>query len=157
MRAVSWVSVWVSLVALPGCCFGGSEAETLLQPLGVTRSVEPAVRDDVPAALDGASLSMGSMTVNGQELAAISCTGEIDLFGTNPIGALADQGSAAATCTGGSARPRVHFAFAGGAVSDVRVAEAGSPEAARCIADLVSSMRPAGTGACVATLVLRGR
>lgn len=145
----------LALVSLPSCCFGGG---------GTSGSVPVApsfgapdrgpVRSDVPAALDGASLTMGELTVNGQTLRDASCTGEMNLFGGNPLGTLADQSVALRACVPAGGSPRVHFAFVNGVVSDVRVADASSNDAAWCISDVVSALHPPGGGACVATVVL---
>ncbi len=108
---------------------------------------------DVPAVLEGASLTMGELTLNGQTLRDVSCSGEMNLFGGNPAGTLAEQGPAMRACAP-NVSPRVHFAFNEGTVSDVRVASVPGDEAGWCIADLVAAMHPPGTGACVATVVL---
>lgn len=153
------VLVCALLVVLSSCCFaGGADGASPAVP-GLPAVPAFAVPDrgpvpsDVPASLPGASLTMGEMTLNGQTLRDASCTGEMNLFGGNPLGTLADQSAALHACLPSGA-PRVHFAFAGGIVSDVRVAGAPTNEAGWCIADVVSALQPPGAGACVATIVL---
>lgn len=148
-----WI-VLCLLVSLPSCCFGGGAPSAASPSLPALAPAREPVRSDVPAALDGASLTMGELTLNGQTLRDVSCTGEMNLFGGNPAGTLAEQGPAMRACVPGGASPRVHFAFANGAVSDVRVAAVPDGDAGWCVADLVTAMHPPGTGACVATVVL---
>lgn len=134
------VKIVLVVTGLAGCCVGAGGA--LAAP----------VPSDVPASLPGATLTIGQLTLNGQALEGLSCTGSFALFGPSPASVLAERGPALRACVSGAARPRVHFAFAGGVVSDVRVADA--PAASACIAGVLSSMQPPGTGACVATVVL---
>lgn len=143
-----------ALVSLPACCFGGEVSGGAVPGLPALAPDRGPVRSDVPASLEGASLTMGELTVNGQSLRDASCTGEMNLFGGNPLGTLADQGVALRACVPGGGSPRVHFAFANGVVSDVRVADAPSNDVAWCISDIVSALQPPGSGACVATVVL---
>lgn len=145
----------LALVSLPSCCFGGGGTSATPVPgLPALAPDRGPVRSDVPPSLEGASLTMGELTLNGQTLRDASCSGEMNLFGGNPLGTLADQGVALRACVPGGASPRVHFAFANGVVSDVRVADAPSNDAAWCISDIVSALQPPGGGACVATIVL---
>lgn len=151
MRTIVLVA---ALLGLPACCFGGSTTGGSVPSLPGLAPDRGPVRSDVPASLDGASLSMGELTVNGQTLRDAACTGEMNLFGGNPLGTLADQGAALRACVPGGGSPRVHFAFANGVVSDVRVADAPSNDAAWCISDVVAALQPPGGGACIATVVL---
>ncbi|MCC6522530.1 MAG: hypothetical protein IT373_07700 [Polyangiaceae bacterium] len=132
-----------------------SAAPSATAPASAAPAPVAAVASHVPAAVDGANVTMESTTVDGLELGQVSCQAGGGMFGSLAIlGALAKQKSALGACSQAPGSVRVHFAFADGKTSDVRVADAASPELAKCVADAVSAASFPDKGSCVATVKL---
>jgi hypothetical protein len=115
------------------------------------------VPSNVPDAVDGANVTMGSTTVDDLEMEKVSCKSGAGALGSLAIlGALAKKRTQLAACTKAAEAVRVHFAFADGKTSDVRVAGASSPAAAKCVADAVVATVFPDSGSCVLTVKLPG-
>jgi hypothetical protein len=116
---------------------------------------EPSVPSNVPEAIEGANSTLDTTTVDGLEMAKVSCKAPGGMLGPLPtLGALAKQRAALAACSKAAETVRIHFAFSAGKTSDVRVAGASSPAVAKCVFDAVSAAAFPDQGSCVVTLKL---
>ncbi|MBX3129933.1 MAG: hypothetical protein KF718_24665 [Polyangiaceae bacterium] len=119
---------------------------------------KPTVREDVPEAVPGATVTMATTSVDGLDMEKISCKGGSGLFaGVALLGALAKQKDALHGCVKSPEAVRVHVAFEGAKTDDVRVGGASTPEVASCVAAAVSEARFGSTGACALTMKLGPR
>lgn len=113
------------------------------------------VRSDVPASIDGANITVGDSTTNGLSMSGLSCKSEGGILASLAImGGLAAKNDAFKACSAKAEKVRVHFAYAGGKTSDVRVADASSPAVARCVADALSAATVPESGTCIATIAI---
>lgn len=111
------------------------------------------VRTDVPASIEGANVNVGESTTNGLATSNLSCKSEGGLLASLAIlGGLAAKKDALQACSSKAEKVRVHFAYAGGKTSDVRVADASTPAVAKCVADALGATTLPDSGACIATI-----
>ncbi len=113
------------------------------------------VRTDVPPSIDGANITVGESTTNGLAIGNLSCKSEGGLLASMGIMAgLASKADAFKACAGKPEKVRVHFTYAGGKTSDVRVGGASVPAVARCVSDALVTTSLPESGTCIATLTV---
>jgi hypothetical protein len=113
------------------------------------------VRTDVPAKIEGANVEVGESNTNGLAIANLSCKSEGGLLASMGIlGGLGAKGDALQTCAGKPEKVRVHFAYAGGNTSDVRVADASVPGVAQCVSSVLVTTTLPESGTCIATITV---
>ena len=138
-----------------GTVTAGASAPRSTATATAAPTAEPTVPSNVPEANDGATSTLDTTTVDGLEMAKVSCKAPGGMLGPLPtLGALAKQRAALAACSKAAETVRIHFAFSAGKTSDVRVAGASSPAVAKCVFDAVSAAAFPDQGSCVVTLKL---
>lgn len=131
-------------------CFLSLAAAAFLTSCGKSE-----VRTDVPASIEGANIDVGESTTNGLAIGGLSCKSEGGLLASMGImTGLASKADAFKACAGKPEKVRVHFAYAGGKTTDVRVADASVPGVARCVSDALVTTNLPESGTCIATLTV---
>jgi hypothetical protein len=119
---------------------------------------DPPVPAEVAESVEGENLTVGSSTVNGLKMKAISCKTDGGLL--TPItmqAGLAKQREALEACTDKPAAIRIGFEFDGGNPTNIAVADAPGTSEARCVRDALAVAALVGRGKCVMTLDLPGK
>ena len=70
------------------------------------------------------------------------------------LGGLAAKSDAFKACAGKPEKVRIHFAYAGGKTTDVRVADASVPAVAQCVSTALLTTTLPESGTCIATITV---
>lgn len=170
IRAITLCTATILLSASMGGCEQKNPAEstesatapqrTAAAPPSATASAAPKVEappSDVPAELEGANAKLDGVDGNGLKAKKLACKGAgnvLTLMGN--VAGLSTQKDALEGCVKGPETPRVYWVSKDNKTSDIRVADASSPEVAHCIADAIAKISVDLEVTCIATLDLGG-
>ncbi|HTJ80425.1 MAG TPA: hypothetical protein VL400_01845 [Polyangiaceae bacterium] len=126
-------------------------------PVTASASVEaPPPPPPLPLAVEGANLTVGSITADGLSLKDLGCKVEggglgVLVLGPAIAGGLSKKKAALDACAPKGADVRVRFTLAGGKVASSE-AKADDPKVEACVAKAVKTMPAVADGTCAATL-----
>ena len=140
------------------CKAGKHQGCVLAKEIEKERSAKGADDDSSSAGISGANLTMEATTVNDLKAKNLSCRldgGGGGLFASIAVLAgLAERKDALQACVSQPAAPRIHWSFSSSSgVTKIEVSEI-EGRAKACIQRAVKGMDSAGSGECVATLLL---
>ncbi|MFO0554843.1 MAG: hypothetical protein U0271_41080 [Polyangiaceae bacterium] len=146
--------VAITLPLLAGCGDKSGSSSKSSSGQSAENKVQPPP-SNVPEKIDNASVTMGGVTGNGLSAKQLMCSGSGNaLTMVGNVAGLSTQKDALEACVKKPENPRVHWTSKEKKTSDIRVADASSPEVARCIADAIAKVSVDLDVTCIATLEL---